>query len=247
MGNSDVLLNVMMPSNVQESLKDTINGEVTRDSVLGQLQKKKTDISSGVNQKDINMNIMQNKSDKNSPGIQKQGDIISKGGSKDEAKRANESLLKQLKMERDGKTTAKKTVTDEKPSQKPQTMNTNNNSTKYDPVITANMNAPTLTETKTKKLSESPQKKKKTLQRPRVEMEVNKEDNAVELTVHLPGVVGVSECDLEVLPDHLSLTVVDKYELELDLPVVIDVEEAKAKFVKDLSILLITAKVDLSA
>lgn len=66
-----------------------------------------------------------------------------------------------------------------------------------EPIISANFNAPTLREQETKTFKDAA-KTKKSFARPKVEMEVNKEEGNVELTVNLPNVESVKECDLEL-------------------------------------------------
>lgn len=94
-----------------------------------------------------------------------------------------------------------------------------------------------LTEVKTS----SSKQKTTSLPTPKVEMLVCKDKNVIELTIYLPKVESVCECDLEITESSLSLHVEKKYELELSFPVDVDTESSSAKFVKDQKILLITA------
>ncbi|XP_065643257.1 PIH1 domain-containing protein 2 [Hydra vulgaris] len=91
------------------------------------------------------------------------------------------------------------------------------------------------------KVSSQTCSKKNFLQTPKAEMDVNKISKQICFTIELPGVGSVSECILELTEDELLLVVTEKYELHLDLPLSIDVNTSKAKFIKDEQILLITA------
>ncbi|KAL3886865.1 hypothetical protein ACJMK2_026826 [Sinanodonta woodiana] len=80
------------------------------------------------------------------------------------------------------------------------------------------------------------------LPKPQYQLEQKKGDNSelMTLTILLPGVESVSECELEISQDDLALYVPDMYELHLDLPNVIHDEEATAKFNKKNSTLTVT-------
>ena len=67
----------------------------------------------------------------------------------------------------------------------------------YDPVITARTSIEPLTEVKTKAIKNTKTETKK-LKSPKVEMIVNKELEDVELTIYLPEVNNVQECDLNL-------------------------------------------------
>ncbi|BFZ13856.1 hypothetical protein BsWGS_16895 [Bradybaena similaris] len=60
------------------------------------------------------------------------------------------------------------------------------------------------------------------------------------LKVDLPGVKSVSECQLDISEDDISLQVPGQYELKVKLPHTIDIDLARAKFNKKLSILTVT-------
>ncbi|KAL4228678.1 PIH1 domain-containing protein 2 [Mactra antiquata] len=64
------------------------------------------------------------------------------------------------------------------------------------------------------------------------------------LKIELPGVKSVSECELDISKDDISLFVEEKYELKLSLPSKIIHEEASAKFVKKSSTLTLIMPVE---
>ncbi|NXF85296.1 PIHD2 protein, partial [Eubucco bourcierii] len=65
----------------------------------------------------------------------------------------------------------------------------------------------------------------------------------IQLTVQLPGVGSVSECDLSISQDDLIVEVPEKYKLELDLPELVDEEGATAVFKTGTGVLFVTLPV----
>uniref|UniRef100_A0A8W8L238 PIH1 domain-containing protein 2 n=1 Tax=Magallana gigas TaxID=29159 RepID=A0A8W8L238_MAGGI len=63
------------------------------------------------------------------------------------------------------------------------------------------------------------------------------------LTIKLPGVNKVSECELDISEDDIDLTVEDRYHLNLSFPYLINDAKASAKFNKNNSSLIITLPV----
>ncbi|KAK3585086.1 hypothetical protein CHS0354_004275 [Potamilus streckersoni] len=86
--------------------------------------------------------------------------------------------------------------------------------------------------------------KANSLPKPQYQLEWTKGDNLcvelLTLTILLPGVKSVSECELEISQDDIILHVPDMYELHLDLPNAICDEEVTAKFNKKNSTLTVT-------
>ena len=191
-GNQDHLLNFMCPTSLKTTLNNTVNGKLTRESMIDQmkhLSKKENHVhDADIKQDKVSVNVNGNGMADENHGVPNIG--------------------------------------------------------KIDPIITANLCSPKLTVANTKAIKNVEKNKLKT---PKVEMEVNKEKGNMELTVYLPQVESVQECDLELSEKCLSLIVFDKYELQLDLPVCINIEESKAKFVKDLNILVITANLNVTS
>ncbi|XP_048471281.1 PIH1 domain-containing protein 2 isoform X2 [Rhincodon typus] len=76
---------------------------------------------------------------------------------------------------------------------------------------------------------------------PKYELLLIKDENAkakiIQLTVELPGVFSVKECDLSVSKDDLVIDVAEKYRLQLDLPETISEDTVTAKFNKKSHIL----------
>lgn len=109
----------------------------------------------------------------------------------------------------------------------------------FEPIITANVFETTLKEEKTRTLKQPARTLR--LKTPRVEMLVNKDKKMVELDIYLPEVQSVNDCDLDLTETSVLLKVEKKYELNLTLPVTINVEDSKAKFVRDRNTLVVSA------
>ncbi|XP_028666070.1 PIH1 domain-containing protein 2 [Erpetoichthys calabaricus] len=84
-------------------------------------------------------------------------------------------------------------------------------------------------------------------QTPKYHLSTVKNKNNVEekivLSVELPGVHSVSECDLSISQDDVLIEVQDKYFLHLDLSRKINDESASAKFNKRTQVLLVTLSI----
>ncbi|NXR11338.1 PIHD2 protein, partial [Semnornis frantzii] len=65
----------------------------------------------------------------------------------------------------------------------------------------------------------------------------------IQLTVQLPEVGSVSECDLSISKDDLIVEVPEKYKLQLDLPELVDEEGATAVFKTGTGVLFVTLPV----
>ncbi|XP_064029109.1 PIH1 domain-containing protein 2 [Pogoniulus pusillus] len=65
----------------------------------------------------------------------------------------------------------------------------------------------------------------------------------IQLTIHLPEVGSVSECDLSISKDDLIIEVPEKYKLQLDLPELVDEERATAVFKTGTGVLFVTLPV----
>ncbi|XP_070621953.1 PIH1 domain-containing protein 2 isoform X2 [Erythrolamprus reginae] len=61
----------------------------------------------------------------------------------------------------------------------------------------------------------------------------------IELKIELPGVCGVSECDLSVSKDDVLVECLEKYRLRVDLPASVDEEATSATFCKKKGVLLV--------
>ncbi|XP_032057759.1 PIH1 domain-containing protein 2 [Aythya fuligula] len=85
------------------------------------------------------------------------------------------------------------------------------------------------------------------LSTPAYEMSTMKDANEkplqIELKVELPKVSSVSECDLRISKDDIIINVPEKYELQLDLPELVDEETATATFDKGKGVLFVTVSV----
>uniref|UniRef100_A0A8C3GP00 PIH1 domain-containing protein 2 n=1 Tax=Cairina moschata TaxID=8855 RepID=A0A8C3GP00_CAIMO len=85
------------------------------------------------------------------------------------------------------------------------------------------------------------------LSTPAYEMSTVKDANEkplqIELKVELPKVSSVSECDLRICLDDIIINVPEKYELQLDLPELVDEETATATFNKGKGVLFVTLSV----
>lgn len=78
----------------------------------------------------------------------------------------------------------------------------------------------------------------------KMEEKFNGEDlEKLTLTIKLPGVNKVSECELDISEDDIDLTVEDRYHLNLSFPYLINDTKASAKFNKNNSSLIITLPV----
>jgi len=246
-GNRDVLLNMMFPTHMQNSLEKTLNTATTTNVTPQDLiQEVKSSAHTHTN---TSTNERLSKEIKMSKDEVDGSMSAATKTQRDEAKKKNESLLKMLKesaLDKPSKKDSDASGEDEKRDSE-HTDEVEGGGKKYDPVITANLNAPTLRESSTKVYTDTEKQSngdetEKKLARPKTEMDVDKTEGTCELTVYLPGVTSVTECDLEVYEGRVSLLVINKYKLQLDLPLNIDMDSSKAKFVKDLGILLVTAK-----
>ncbi|XP_074972457.1 PIH1 domain-containing protein 2 isoform X3 [Phalacrocorax aristotelis] len=73
--------------------------------------------------------------------------------------------------------------------------------------------------------------------------DANKKPLRIELKVELPKVSSVSECDLRISKDDITIEVPEKYKLQLDLPELVDAETTTAAFHKGKRVLFITVPV----
>ncbi|NXG43165.1 PIHD2 protein, partial [Psilopogon haemacephalus] len=65
----------------------------------------------------------------------------------------------------------------------------------------------------------------------------------IQLTIQLPEVASVSECELSISKDDLIIEVPEKYKLQLDLPELVDEEGATAVFKRGTGVLFVTLPV----
>ncbi|XP_025099992.1 PIH1 domain-containing protein 2-like [Pomacea canaliculata] len=72
---------------------------------------------------------------------------------------------------------------------------------------------------------------------PKYDLHISEASNTLVLTVHLPHVTSVSQCQLDVSQDDVKLQVSDKNYLSVTFPVVVDDTKALARFSKKLSTL----------
>ncbi|PVD27474.1 hypothetical protein C0Q70_12635 [Pomacea canaliculata] len=77
----------------------------------------------------------------------------------------------------------------------------------------------------------------KNLITPKYDLHISQASNTLVLTVHLPHVTSVSQCQLDVSQDDVKLQVSDKNYLTVTFPVVVDDTKALARFNKKLSTL----------
>ncbi|WAR04668.1 PIHD2-like protein [Mya arenaria] len=75
------------------------------------------------------------------------------------------------------------------------------------------------------------------LPEPVYKLETSSAGDSLTLRLELPGVKSVTECELDISKDDVSLLVEDKYELKLSLPRTVDDARASAKFIKKTSTL----------
>ncbi|KFO99792.1 PIH1 domain-containing protein 2, partial [Calypte anna] len=73
--------------------------------------------------------------------------------------------------------------------------------------------------------------------------DANQKPLKIELRIELPEVSSVSECDLRMSKDDISIEVPGKYKLQLDLPELVDEETATAVFHRGKGVLFVTVPV----